>query len=198
MKLRILIGFIAALSLLGCNQQKTKNTFIPLILNAIDHNKDGNNTPVSIQFNKPMVSGDTLTVRHKQKTIAVLTLSGALRLKTFHIRIRALGDGKVSAALERKGKATLYSDKFITVGKFSDIPERNQTKLKIHQRTKDGTYKVIIMNDSSVAGHVKRAEIDFGHGKAIITGSKYLSKNPYFSFKPRKLGKQPTTTVTLN
>ena len=198
MKSKIIIGIVILLTLAGCGRTTTRTTFFPLVLKAIDHNKNGDLTPVSIKFNTPMIAGDTLTIRHKQRSIATLELTGDLKLDTFHIRIRALGEGRVNAALERKGKSTLYSDKYITVEKFNPIPERNKTKLKTHFRTKDGAYKMIIMNDSAVSGFVKTINVDFGHGKAIVTGSKYLSPNPSFLFKPIKLGKKPSTKITLD
>lgn len=198
MKSKIVISIVILLTLVGCGRTTTRTTFFPLVLKAIDHNKNGDLTPVSIQFNTPMKAGDILTIRHKQRSIATLELTDDLKLDTFHIRIRALGDGRVNAALERKGKSTLYSDKNITVEKFNPIPERNKTKLKTHFRTKDGSYKMIIMNDSAVSGFVKTVNVDFGHGKAIVTGSKYLSPNPYFLFKPIKLGKKPSTKITLD
>lgn len=198
MKTKIIISIVVLLTLAACGRTTTRAPFFPLVLKAIDHNKNGDITPVSIKFNTPMKEGDILTIRHKQRTIATLELTGSLKLDTFHIRIRALGDGRVNAALERKGKATLYSEKNITVEKFNPIPERNKTKLKTHIRTKDGSYKMLIMNDSAISGFVKTVKVDFGHGKAIVTGTKYLSPNPYFLFKPLKLGKKTTTKVTLD
>lgn len=198
MNTKLIILFLVLFSLTSCERQSTRSTFLPLVLSAIDNHKNGDITPISIRFNSPMIAGDILTVTHKENTIATITLSSNLKLELLHIRIRALGDGKVSAILKRKGKATLYAAKDITVNKYSAIPKHNKTKLKTHSRTKDGSYKMLIMNDSSEFGFVKKVDIDFGHGSVIVIGSKYLSLNPYFLFKPIKLGKKPITTITLD
>lgn len=198
MKTKLIILFLVLFSLTSCERQSTRATFLPLVLSAIDTHKNGDITPVSIRFNSPMIAGDILTVSHKENTVATLTLSGNVKLELLHIRIRAMGDGRAVAVLKRKGKATLYSAKSITVDKYSAIPKHNNTKIKSHFRTKDGAYKMLIMNDSSESGFVKKVDVDFGHGSATVIGSKYLSLNPYFLFKPIKLSKKPTTKITLD
>jgi len=197
MKLKLLLSLLVLLSLTACGLQ-SRNIIQPLEVRAHSHNKNGNSVPVSLVFNTPMKAGDELTLRHKGNKIASMTLSGAVKLKILHIRIRALGDGTINARLTRKGKEPLSVNKLVSVGKYSEIPKENTVKFDKKIRIKDGAYKMIILNASAESSYVRSVDINFGHGHALLKGSPYLSPNPYFSFKPVKLGNNTTSVVKLS
>jgi len=197
MKLKLFLGLLVLLSVTACGLQN-RNTTQPLEIRAHSHNKNGDSVPVSLVFNTPMQAGDELTLRHKGNKIASMTLNGSVKLEVLHIRIRALGDGTINARLSRKGKEALSVNRIISVGKYSAIPKTNNVKFDKKIRIKNGAYKMIILNDSAESSYVQTVDINFGHGNALLKGSSYLSKNPYFSFKPVKLGKNTTSNVKLS
>ena len=197
MKLKLLLSLLVLLTLTACGLQ-SRNTIQPLEIRAHSHNRNGDSVPVSLVFNTPMKAGDELTLRHKGNKIATMTLSGTVKLEILHIRIRALGDGTINAHLTRKEKDPLSANKLISVGKYSSIPKENKVKFDKKIRIKDGAYKMIILNGSAESSYVRSVDVNFGHGHALLKGSPYLSLNPYFSFKPVKLGKNTTSVVKLS
>lgn len=166
-------------------------------IKAHPHMKNGDVAPASFLLEPAMEPGEILLIKHKDHTIAHVTLEGDIKLKQISLRFRAMGTGYIFAMLQKKDGQKIGWKKHIEIDAYNPIPKKSTVAFNKRERVQDQALKMIILNSSAETGYVKKVIADFGVGKVIVHGYKYFSENPYFAIYPDHYSGTPSAEVIL-